>query len=92
MLSIAIQAGGKSSRMGENKALIEFRGEKLIERMIHRVSHLTDDMLVVTNQPEVFSFLNVRIEIDLIPGIGTLGGVYTALEKAKKPICGYSGL
>ena len=83
MLSIVIQAGGKSSRMGENKALIEFRGEKLVERMIRRVSHLSDDLLVVTNQPEVFLFLNVRVEVDLIPGIGALGGVYTALEKAK---------
>ena len=71
--------------MGENKALLSFRGEKLIERMIRRVSFLSNDLLVSTNQPEDFDFLNVRLAGDLIPGKGSLSGVYTALYEAREP-------
>ena len=82
MFTIVIQAGGRSKRMGQDKALLPFLGEPLILRVINRISHLADEMLVTTNQPQDFSFLNVPLVSDITPGRGALGGLYTALSAA----------
>ena len=51
MLSVDIQAGGQSSRMGENKALKPFLGRPLIERVRGRLSPVADELLVSTYDP-----------------------------------------
>ncbi len=85
MLSVVIQAGGQSTRMGENKALKPFLDRPLISRVIDRLAPAADELLVTTNQPEDFSFLNLPLFPDLKPGRGALGGLYTALVAAKYP-------
>jgi molybdopterin-guanine dinucleotide biosynthesis protein A len=86
MLSIVIQAGGQSARMGENKALKPFLGRPLVQRVIERLAPVADELLVTTNQPEEFVFLNLPLFTDIKPGRGPLGGLYTALVSAKYPI------
>jgi molybdopterin-guanine dinucleotide biosynthesis protein A len=86
MLSVAVQAGGKSSRMGENKALKPFLGRPLIERVIRRIESAADEILITTNEPGAFDFLGIRQESDLRPNVGPLGGLYTALAAARQPI------
>jgi molybdopterin-guanine dinucleotide biosynthesis protein A len=86
MLSIVIQAGGQSRRMGTDKALIPFQGQPLISRVIHRVSPIADEILVTTNRPQDFDFLSYALITDLLPGRGALGGVYTALSAATQPL------
>ncbi|HET9587146.1 MAG TPA: molybdenum cofactor guanylyltransferase [Anaerolineales bacterium] len=88
MLTVCIQAGGQSSRMGEDKALKPFLGRPLIERVIERLSPIGDEVIVTTNRPEDYGFLNLRLIPDLKPGRGALGGLYTALASAKSPIVG----
>lgn len=83
MLSIVVQAGGQSTRMGENKALKPFLGRPLIQRVIERLAPIADELIVTTNQPEAFSFLNLPLFSDVQPGRGPLGGLYTALVSAK---------
>jgi molybdopterin-guanine dinucleotide biosynthesis protein A len=85
MLSVVIQAGGESRRMGINKALLPFHGQKMIERIAKIVAPLTDELLITTNQPEEFEFLKLPVYPDLIPGKGALGGFYTALSAAQYP-------
>ena len=85
MLSVAVQAGGQSSRMGENKALKPFLGRPLIERVVRRVNSVADEMLITTNQSGAFDFLGIRQESDVRPGLGPLGGLYTALAAARLP-------
>ena len=75
-----ILAGGKSRRFGENKALSIFRGERLIERLIRSVREITDELLIVTNTPDDFAFLDLPMVGDLIPDCGSLGGIYTGLK------------
>ena len=58
MLTVVIQAGGQSSRMGEDKALKPFLGRPLIQRVIERLSPLADEMIVTTNRPAEYEFLN----------------------------------
>jgi len=80
MLTLCIQAGGQSSRMGHDKAILSFLGEALIARVKQRVAHLADEVLVTTNEPDKFGFLGVRVVPDVIPNAGALGGLYTALK------------
>jgi molybdopterin-guanine dinucleotide biosynthesis protein A len=85
MLSIVIQAGGQSARMGENKALKPFLGRPLIQRVIDRLAPAADELLLTTNQPGDLAFLNLPLFTDIKPGRGALGGLYTALVSAKYP-------
>jgi molybdopterin-guanine dinucleotide biosynthesis protein A len=85
MLSIVIQAGGQSRRMGEKKALKLFLGRPLIQRVIERLAPIADELLLTTNQPEDYAFLNLPLIPDVKPGRGPLGGLYTALISAKYP-------
>lgn len=86
MLTVCIQAGGQSSRMGQDKALKPFLGRPLIERVIERVSRIADELIVTTNRPEDYAFLGLRLVSDLRPGRGALGGLYTAIASAKQPV------
>ena len=93
MLTIVIQAGGLSSRMGEDKALKLFLGRPLIQRVIDRLTPIADELIVTTNRPADYAFLNtstgsahrLRMDADLKPGRGALGGLYTAIASATSP-------
>jgi molybdopterin-guanine dinucleotide biosynthesis protein A len=86
MLSVVIQAGGASSRMGEDKALKLFLGRPLIQRVIDRLTPIADEIIVTTNRPADYEFLNLRLASDLKPGRGALGGLYTAIASATHPL------
>jgi molybdopterin-guanine dinucleotide biosynthesis protein A len=86
MLTVAIQAGGQSARMGADKALKPFLGRPLIQRVIERLAPIADEMIVTTNRPADYVFLNVPLFADLKPGRGALGGLYTAVASASSPI------
>ena len=83
MLTLAIQAGGNSSRMGEDKALKLFHGIPLIQHVFNRISPIADEIIITSNNPDAYTFLDVRIVRDLRLGRGALGGLYTALSTAK---------
>lgn len=85
MLTVVIQAGGASSRMGEDKALKPFLGRPLIQRVIERLKPIADEMIVTTNRPQDYEFLGLRLTPDLIPSRGALGGLYTAVASASQP-------
>lgn len=88
MLSLVIQAGGLSKRMGRNKALLLFRGEPLIKRLIRRFQNLADEIWVSTNQVEELSFIQVPLKPDEIAGQGVIGGLYTSLLYSRYPYVG----
>jgi molybdopterin-guanine dinucleotide biosynthesis protein A len=86
MLTLAVQAGGESRRMGSDKGLVPFLGQALIQRVIERLAPLVDEVLVTTNHPDDYRFLNLPLFSDLVPGRGALGGLYTALQAASHPL------
>jgi len=86
MLTLVIQAGGESRRMGQDKALMPFQGRSLIERVLGRLAPLADEVLVTTNRPDFYRFLGLPLVPDLKPGRGALGGLYTAVASAKHPL------
>lgn len=86
MLTVCIQAGGQSSRMGEDKALKTFLGNPLIQRVVERLSPVADELILTTNRPDDYAFLKLPLVSDLKPGRGALGGLYTAIASASNPI------
>lgn len=86
MFSLVIQAGGQSTRMGEDKGLKPFLGRPLIQRVIDRLAHLADEIIITTNRPENYAFPGTRPVPDLLPGRGALGGLYTAIDSAASPV------
>ena len=68
-VSGVIQAGGRSARMGGRpKALIELGGRPIIERVLAALAPAVDDVLVVTNTPELYAFLELPMVGDVYPG------------------------
>lgn len=78
--SVAIVAGGKSSRMGRDKAFVPLRGRPMIHHVLERVTPLgAKQVLIVANRPADYSSLRVPVFSDVLPDKGALGGIYTAL-------------
>src|SRR5262245_3586708 len=78
-----IQAGGKSTRMGGRpKALMELGGRRIIDRVVEVVTAVTDDLLLVTNTPELYASLGIAMVPDAFPDGGSLGGIYSGLQAA----------
>lgn len=83
MVTLVIQAGGKSSRMGVNKALLPFQGELLIGRVYRRLASLVNEVLIAVNQTTGFEFLGLPLITDLYPDKGVLSGLFTGLRAAR---------
>lgn len=79
-VSGVILAGGKSSRYGANKAFVEVDGIPLIERVAGILQSIFEQTVIVTNSPEEYSYLNMPMRRDIIPGLGPLGGIFTGLQ------------
>jgi molybdopterin-guanine dinucleotide biosynthesis protein A len=86
MLTLVIQAGGESRRMGRDKALVPFLGQALIQRVLARLAGIADEVIVTTNRPQDYAFLGLPLHADIHPGHGALGGLHTALAGAHHPL------
>ena len=82
-LTGVVQAGGKSTRMGgAPKALMELGGRRIVERVVAAITPVVDNVLVVTNTPELYQFLGLPMVGDVFPDHGSLGGIYSGLSAA----------
>jgi molybdopterin-guanine dinucleotide biosynthesis protein A len=81
-LTVAVLAGGRSSRMGTDKAFVRVLGRPLIEDILAQLDGLGAETLLVTNRPESYRYLGVPLYTDVLPDMGALGGIYTALYYA----------
>ncbi len=80
-VSAAIMAGGKSKRMGQDKAWIELDGEPLIARVAAVLAEVADEVIVVANDPR-YESLGLRVVRDRYPQGGPLGGIATGVGAA----------
>ena len=69
-----ILAGGQSSRMGQNKALMSLGGKRLVDRVVAVMRTVFHNLLIVTNTPEVYADLGLPMVGDVWPEKGSLGG------------------
>ena len=83
-LTVFILAGGKSSRMGTDKAFVEVEGRTLLARALDLARSVTDDVRIV-GQQEKYSSFAPTVE-DNFPGCGPLGGIHAALRASEKDL------
>lgn len=83
---VIILAGGKSSRMGRNKALLLIGGISTIERIKNSLSEEFEDILLVANDVELYQFLNLPITEDKVIDKGPLAGIQAGLLAAQNDI------
>jgi molybdopterin-guanine dinucleotide biosynthesis protein A len=79
-----ILAGGKNTRMGQNKSFLSINGERLIDKTLNLYRQIFTDIIIVTNDPlSYIEFTDAAIATDIYRGKGPLGGIYTGLFYAK---------
>ena len=85
-VSAAILAGGKNLRMGrKNKALLEVDGQSFLERTVSRLRPLFRQIMIVGQDNPGYSGIGLPVFPDLRPGVGSLGGLLTALRRSAAP-------
>jgi molybdopterin-guanine dinucleotide biosynthesis protein MobB len=91
-VTVVIQAGGESRRMGQSKATVPFRGRPLIKHMVERLASAADEFIITTNEPQNLAFLhedyselNIKLVTDDFDFRGALPGLHTALNAASNP-------
>jgi molybdopterin-guanine dinucleotide biosynthesis protein A len=81
-ISGIILAGGKSQRMGEDKAFIKIAEKPIIETIIDLFHKVFKETLIVTNRKDSYLYLKVGVYEDIFPEQGALGGLYTGLFRS----------
>lgn len=74
-----ILSGGKSSRMGVNKSLLKVGEITIVERMSDLMQSLFREVILITNDPADYKFLNIPIFEDLFKQKGPLAGIHSGL-------------
>ena len=77
-----ILAGGRSRRMGQNKALMRLGDDPLIAYVIRQMRLVTDELLLITNEPNLYTALKLPMHGDILPDMGALGGLHAGLTYA----------
>src|SRR5258706_15073623 len=77
--------GGRSSRMGQDKALLEVKGKPLGKIVSGHVWGVFESVTLVGSKAK-YGGLGFPVIEDLHPGLGPLGGIYTALKHSEKPL------
>jgi molybdopterin-guanine dinucleotide biosynthesis protein len=88
-VTLALLAGGLSTRMGEDKAFAPFQGGTLLEWMRDLTAPLFPHVFVVAREPARFHDLGIPVVNDALPEIGSAVGVYSAVlaSPTERVIC-----
>ena len=81
-ISVAVLAGGKSSRMGQDKGLLSVGGKKMIEWVLNSAVAITPNVFIVANKLEYHGF-SYPCFPDEIADCGPMGAIFTALKKSE---------
>ena len=79
IITAVILAGGKSRRMGTNKAFLDFKGKTFLKRQIDLLSDTFDEIIISANSLSEYKGFNTNVVKDIYPEKGPLGGIYTGL-------------
>ena len=74
-----ILSGGKSTRMGENKSLMKLGGKTVIENAKDLMQSLFPKVILITNNPAEYEFLNIDMYEDVYLRMGPLAGIHSGL-------------
>ena len=76
-----VLAGGKSSRMGRDKALLELAGKPLVRHAVTKLRRVCADVQILSSDPELEAF--APLVRDMHPGCGPMGGMEAALGHSR---------
>lgn len=85
-LSGVVLAGGASSRMGQDKALLVYAGEPLVARAARLLASFCDDVVLASGDGQRLGLLELPQVADVAPGLGPLAGIVAGLERAAHPL------
>ncbi|MCC6581961.1 MAG: molybdenum cofactor guanylyltransferase [Phycisphaeraceae bacterium] len=77
-----ILAGGKNSRMGSDKGMLEVEGKKIVERIIEVIKPFIQEVIIISNGTN-YDNLGYAVYKDIIKDAGPMGGIHTALQYSK---------
>ncbi len=77
-----ILAGGKSSRMGEDKGLMLFNGKPVVQYVIDALSPVVNQVIIVSNNP-AYKIFGLEVVADEIKDVGPAGGICAALQHSR---------
>jgi molybdopterin-guanine dinucleotide biosynthesis protein A len=88
-LSAAVLAGGKSRRMGRDKALLPITpgGPPMLAIVLKRLATIADDLMVIANDAPRYESFGARVVSDQREGGGSLIGIHSALGHARYEHC-----
>ncbi|NLG50116.1 MAG: molybdenum cofactor guanylyltransferase [Chloroflexi bacterium] len=78
-----ILAGGRGKRLGQDKAMLDFGGQPLVQYVSARLSPLSNDQVVVLRHEQTLEMSGVRLVTDVLPQAGVLAGITAGLEAAR---------
>jgi molybdopterin-guanine dinucleotide biosynthesis protein A len=81
-ITLIILAGGKSTRMGTDKALLKINGKTFVQHIYDNLKDSFIDVIISSNNPKV-KVTGAKIISDEIKNIGPMGGIYTCLKQSK---------
>ena len=81
-VTAAILAGGKSSRMGRDKALLVHNGKPFIRHIADALSSVVPHTIVISDRAKTYDFLNIPVYADIFTNYGPLAGIHSALSHA----------
>jgi molybdenum cofactor guanylyltransferase len=73
-----ILAGGKSSRMGKDKALIDIHGKPIIRHVIETMKQIFDRVIIIANDQRLYRLFGLEVFSDIYVDCGPLGGIHSA--------------
>jgi len=80
----AVLAGGKSTRMGTDKALIRTGGASLLEHIVFSLQQVVSRVMIISSNAKHELYENDAVRYtDVVEDVGPLGGIYTALHYSK---------
>ena len=83
LITGAVLAGGRSRRLGRDKATLPLAGRPLAHWVTAAISPLVDECWLISNQPLAHLELGFPLLIDVLPGRGALGGLLSVMLIAK---------
>lgn len=90
MVTGAVVAGGRSTRYGgAPKGLLEVGGQRILDRVVEALAAATGSLpALYASAPDAASWRpGLAVHPDVVPDIGALGGILTAVETAGPVVC-----
>lgn len=82
-LTAAVLAGGKSTRMKTQKCLLTVNNKKIVDILIEKLKNTFEEILIITNFPELFFYLGLPLIGDIYPFKGPMAGIHAAMKNSK---------